>query len=108
MKSKDERRRESRERVAARQQVAERGVREMQATIKPQLERSHGATARNGFCALCGEDAPAGSALRPLGRDDALVAVCASCDGEHPRSGRYSFSERSYQPRARGKGHVST
>jgi hypothetical protein len=42
------------------------------------------------FCALCtSERGP--FVQRPLGRGNALVAVCGECDHTHPRSGRYSF-----------------
>lgn len=45
------------------------------------------------FCAICTEPPPPGTELvqRPLGRDSALVLVCADCDTLHPRSGRYTF-----------------
>jgi hypothetical protein len=36
--------------------------------------------------------------LRPLGPAGADVAVCPSCDTEHPRSGRISFVESSKAP----------
>jgi len=47
------------------------------------------------FCAVCtSEREPL--VLRPLGRDDALVNVCASCD-EEPADVRHG-PERSYEP----------
>jgi hypothetical protein len=54
-------------------------------------------TAAAEFCALClGERGP--FAMLPYGKDDALVRVCRSCQHEHPRDGRYSFSETSRLP----------
>lgn len=44
------------------------------------------------FCAICTEES-ADLCARPLGRGRALVKVCADCDEEHPRSGRYAFGE---------------
>jgi len=46
------------------------------------------------FCAICTEPPPPGTELvdLPLGKDSALVAVCADCDTVHPRSGRYTFA----------------
>lgn len=42
-------------------------------------------------CAICAADTNDGL-VTPLGRNDAMVAICRRCDGEHPRRGRYSFS----------------
>lgn len=41
-------------------------------------------------CAICCAETR-NLTQQPLGRGDALVPVCMRCDGEHPRSGRYSF-----------------
>lgn len=43
------------------------------------------------FCAVCAADIVGDPLRRPLGKGDAMVNVCASCDEEHPRGGRYSF-----------------
>lgn len=44
------------------------------------------------FCAQClSTDGP--FSPRPYGKDDAIVMVCARCENEHPREGRYSYSE---------------
>lgn len=43
------------------------------------------------MCAVCLSQTPP-FRKRPLGRNDALVDVCATCDDEHPRSGRYAFA----------------
>lgn len=44
------------------------------------------------FCAQClSTDGP--FEMLPHGKDDALVKVCDRCRNEHPRSGRYNFSE---------------
>lgn len=43
------------------------------------------------FCAICVEPIIGEPRRAPLGRDGALVAICAACEDEHPRSGRYSF-----------------
>jgi hypothetical protein len=71
------------------------------------------------FCAICTEDlAPDAARPRPLGRGGAIVSICASCDEEHPNSGRYSFdggrdkSSTGLSPGAvvlniRKKGHAS-
>lgn len=42
-------------------------------------------------CALCAGEIQGGARQLPLGRNDALVTVCYTCDTEHPRKGRYSF-----------------
>lgn len=42
------------------------------------------------FCAVCAKEQPP-FVRRPLGPDNALVAVCARCDTEHPIHGGYSF-----------------
>lgn len=46
------------------------------------------------ICALCTEQIEGAARLLPLGKDDAMVWICWPCDTEHPRKGRYSFSER--------------
>lgn len=44
------------------------------------------------FCAQClSESGP--FVLRPHGKGDAMVNVCDRCENEHPREGRYNFSE---------------
>jgi hypothetical protein len=44
------------------------------------------------FCAQClSTDGP--FEKLPHGKDDALVWVCERCQHEHPRMGRYNFSE---------------
>lgn len=44
------------------------------------------------FCALClSETGP--FELRPYGKNVGMVRVCDRCENEHPRQGRYSFSE---------------
>jgi len=44
------------------------------------------------FCAQClSEVGP--FEKRPYGRNGGLVSVCQTCENEHPRQGRYSFSE---------------
>ena len=47
------------------------------------------------FCAICTADIAPGSEpiRRPLGHNGGMVRVCASCDGLHPRSGRYGFDD---------------
>ena len=42
-------------------------------------------------CAICAEIAP--GAMRVLDEGKPAVFVCNDCDGEHPRSGRYSFDD---------------
>jgi hypothetical protein len=46
------------------------------------------------FCALCASERGP-FVQRPLGRDDAMVAVCASCDGDMPAARPI---ERGYEP----------
>lgn len=42
------------------------------------------------FCAICASDRGP-FAQRPLGKNNAMVAVCSRCDEEHPTYGGYSF-----------------
>lgn len=49
------------------------------------------------FCAVCTSDRGPFVA-RPLGRNDALVSVCVSCDSDTPRARRRRPIERGYQP----------
>ncbi len=44
------------------------------------------------FCALCTRDILGKPRSRPLGKGGGMVNVCAPCDGEHPRQGRYAFN----------------
>ena len=48
--------------------------------------------AESPFCAQCLSDQGPFVQL-PHGKDDALVNICDRCENEHPRSGRYNFSE---------------
>lgn len=43
------------------------------------------------MCANCTEQITGDARLLPLGKNDALVWICRTCDTEHPRRGRYSF-----------------
>lgn len=45
------------------------------------------------FCALCLDTIAGPPRQQPLGRDNAMVNVCTTCDSAHPRSGRYSFDD---------------
>lgn len=45
------------------------------------------------FCAICAADIHGTPARQPLGKGGATVNVCTACDDEHPRSGRYGFSD---------------
>lgn len=47
------------------------------------------------FCAICTDDTGP-FVRRPLGRDDALVVICESCDTETPRV--RGATERGYEP----------
>lgn len=51
-----------------------------------------GAATVSQWCAQC-LSAAGPFMLRPYGKDKALVRICERCENEHPRSGRYSFSE---------------
>jgi hypothetical protein len=42
------------------------------------------------FCASCLEDR---HSLRPVMLNDIRVLLCAACNDEHPRSGRWSFED---------------
>lgn len=44
------------------------------------------------FCAQCLSD-KGPFTEQPWGKDGALVQICDACENEHPRKGRYSFSE---------------
>lgn len=56
------------------------------------------------FCASCTEVTPH---LKPraLGRNEGIVWICQACDGEHPRSGRYSFDDSPGTDRGIGAGN---
>jgi hypothetical protein len=41
-----------------------------------------------GICAICTRQRP----LESVALDGRLVFVCAPCNGEHPRQGRYAFA----------------
>lgn len=45
------------------------------------------------LCASCGNDRQGVPYRLPWGRNDAMVDVCDACVNDHPRSGRYGFSE---------------
>lgn len=47
------------------------------------------------FCALCLDPIIGNPKKQPLGRNDALVNVCDTCDSAHPRSGLYAFDDAS-------------
>jgi hypothetical protein len=49
------------------------------------------------FCAICGDDIVGVPRREPLGRDDAMVAVCDDCATEAPREAR--GPDRGYQVR---------
>lgn len=42
------------------------------------------------FCAMCTSSKGPFFAA-PLGKNNAIVAICGECDGQHPRSGAYAF-----------------
>ena len=48
------------------------------------------------FCAIC-TDERTDLAQHSIGRNGALVWVCADCADLHPRSGRYAFDDSSKQ-----------
>ena len=57
------------------------------------------------FCALCLDPIVGNPKKQPLGRNDALVNVCDTCDSAHPRSGRYSFDGNESAARGIGDGN---
>ena len=49
---------------------------------------------RSGTCAVCTKYAAEGDGgWATVGIGDALYRICSNCESEHPRQGRYSFSE---------------
>jgi hypothetical protein len=56
------------------------------------------------FCALCLTPIADEAQREPFGKDGALVDVCSTCCDEHPRSGRYSFSNEHARLDDRGTG----
>ncbi len=68
---------------AHRKAVHKMTAEQVDAVIRPTIDAP--------WCAVClSETGP--FYAEPLGRDNAIVAVCDPCSGESPRTGRYGFS----------------
>lgn len=61
----------------------------------------------SGLCAICVDDTRPVT-MQPLGRGNALVAVCSACNDETPRATCGPIADRDYPPPRTGPGVTST